>query len=409
MAGELTSRLSKFILESVEITTNVLGSGSYASVLELNYNGLKCAGKKIHEVILSQDSKIYITSRFVEEIHLLSQIRHPNIVQFLGVCFQSDSQIPILVMEFIPTDLTSCVHQYGILPETIMFSIVHDVSLGLVYLHGHNPSIIHRDLSSNNILLTENMAAKISDLGVAKLFNTSPAEVNQMTQIPGTPAFMPPEVMVADPKYNASVDIFSFGIMMIHLLCGSWPEPQLAPNKTEDGKLISISEAERRKNLLSLVDDKHPLMSLVLMCIDNDPNFRPQANEVENRLAELTAKFPVKFPYRFDIIKHVRSLTNEIEELKSQIKQLKEQLSTDSELVTSAIETLTKVQKRRTTKKQTKEIVEVLTKSSSRGKAVFTILNEESAQKLKTEQNRSARKLKSDQKLQDIHNEQQVL
>lgn len=409
MAGEQTSRLSKFILESVEITTNVLGSGSYASVLELNYNGLKCAGKKIHEVILSQDSKTCITSRFVEEIHLLSQIRHPNIVQFLGVCFQSDSQIPILVMEFIPTDLTSCVHQYGILPETIMFSIVHDVSLGLAYLHGHNPSIIHRDLSSNNILLTENMAAKISDLGVAKLFNTSPAEVNQMTQTPGTPAFMPPEVMVADPKYNASVDIFSFGIMMIHLLCGSWPEPQLAPNKTEDGKLISISEAERRKNLLSLVDDKHPLMSLVLMCIDNDPNFRPQANEVENRLAELTAKFPVKFPYRFDIIKHVRSLTNEIEELKSQIKQLQEQLSTDSELVTSAIETLKKVQKRRTTKKQTKEIVEVLTKSSSRGKAVFTILNEESAQKLKTEQNRSARKLKSDQKLQDIHNEQQVL
>ena len=197
-------------LNGVTVTDRVLGHGSYATVQKvLEYMGLKCAGKKIHEVLLEQGGASYSVCRFEEECRLLSQVRHPNIVQFLGVHFQQGVSAPILVMEFLPTNLTSCIEQYGVLPKEISYSILHDVALGLHYLHSQTPPIIHRDLSSNNVLLTSNMTAKISDLDVARILNLTPLQVSRMTQTPGTPAYMPPEVMKANPKYDTSVDEFS--------------------------------------------------------------------------------------------------------------------------------------------------------------------------------------------------------
>ena len=132
-----------YMLTGVKVTGRDLGHGSYATVLELKYMGLKCAGKKIHEPLLEQGDASYPIHRFEQEYCLLSQIRHPNIVQFLGVYFQQRVQTPILVMEFLPTNLTSCIEKYGILPKEISFSILHDVALGLYYLHSRSPPIIH--------------------------------------------------------------------------------------------------------------------------------------------------------------------------------------------------------------------------------------------------------------------------
>ena len=109
-------------LTGVTVTDRDLGHGSYATVLELQYVGLKCAGKKIHEVLLSRESTSYTVRRFEEECRLLSQIRHPNIVQFLGVYFQAELSTPILVMEFLPTNLTTCIEEYGTLPNEISYS-----------------------------------------------------------------------------------------------------------------------------------------------------------------------------------------------------------------------------------------------------------------------------------------------
>ena len=90
------------------------------------------------------------------------------------------------------------------------------------------------------------MTAKISDLGVARILDLTPLQVSHMTENPGTPAYMPPEVMVANPKYNTSVDSFSYGILIIHMFSGQWPEPQVEQIRTEpDGRLIPVSEAER--------------------------------------------------------------------------------------------------------------------------------------------------------------------
>ena len=288
------------------MTDRELGHGSYATVQELEYMGLKCAGKKIHEVLLRQGDNSYYVRRFEEECRLLSQVRHPNVVQFLGVHFQRGVRVPILIMEYLPTNLTSCIEQYGILPNEIGYYILHDVALGLCYLHSQTPPIIHRDLSSNNVLLTANMTGKISDLGVARILNLTPLQVSRMTQTPGTPAYMPPEVMVANPIYDTSVDEFSYGILMIHMFSGRWPEPQVGPNRMEEGRLIPVTEAERREVYLRAIGNEHPLMDLFMRLINNDPQVRPHASEIVERLAAMVLQFPASFANRLEMLRHIQ-------------------------------------------------------------------------------------------------------
>ena len=328
-------------LTAVRVTDRELGHGSYATVLELEYMGLKCAGKKIHELLLRQGDASYSVHRFEEECRLLSQVCHPKIVQFPGVYFQQGVRAPILVMEFLPTNLTSCIGKYGILPKEISYSILHDVALGLCYLHSQTPAIIHRDLSSNNVLLTPNMTAKISDLGVARILNLTPLQISHMTQTPGTPAFMPPEVMVANPKYDTSVDEFSYGILMIHMFSGRWPEPQVGPNRTEpDGRLIPVTEAERREVFLRAIGNDHPLMDLICKCINNHPQARPHTSEIVERLAEIVLQFPTSFANRVEMLRRIevdgeekRALTEEGERKDRIIQQKDSQISVHKEEV----------------------------------------------------------------------------
>ena len=327
-------------LTGVRVTDRELGHGSYATVLELEYMGLKCAGKKIHELLLRQGDASYTVHRFEEECRLLSQVHHPNIVQFLGVYFQQGVRAPILVMEFLPTNLTSCIDRYGILPKEISYSILHDVALGLCYLHSQSPAIIHRDLSSNNVLLTPNMTAKISDLGVARILNLTPLQVSRMTQTPGTPAYMPPEVMVANPKYDTSVDEFSYGIMMIHMFSGRWPEPQVGQIHTEQGRMIPVSEAERREVFLRAIGNDHPLMDLIQKCINNDPQLRPHAGEIVGQVGEVASQFPASFTNRLEMLRQIetveeekRALTEEGERKDRVIKQKEDEISLHREEV----------------------------------------------------------------------------
>ena len=114
-----------------------------------------------------------------------------------------------------------------------------------------------------------------------------------MTQAPGTPAYMPPEVMIVNPKYDTSVDKFSYGALMIHVFSGQWPEPQVGPIRTEpDGKLIPVTEAERREVFLQAIGNDHPLMDLIQKCINNHPKSRAHASEIVEQLAEMVTQFP---------------------------------------------------------------------------------------------------------------------
>lgn len=318
--------LNDYVLTEVEVTDLVFGRGSYADVIQLKYMGLKCAGKKIHELLLKEEHTQYVLRRYAEECHLLSKVRHPNIVQFLGVYFQKDREIPILVMEYVPTNLTSCIEKYKFLPKEICYSILHDIALGLNYLHSQNPPIIHRDLSSNNILLTPNMTAKISDLGVARLLNLNQQLV--MTENPGTLAFMPPEVNMANPTYGMGVDEFSYGIIILHLLCRVWPQPQVGQAITDpkSGKLIPVSELERREKFIQMIGSDHPLMKLIVKCLNNNPTERAHAEEMVKYLAPLVSDQL----YQLDILKSIeaneRALKEDKERTDREISQKMKEL-----------------------------------------------------------------------------------
>ena len=175
----------EYLLTSTSETGREFGRGSYAAVVEVLYKELRCAGKKIHSVFFQDQVDAYLRN-FEEECRLLCQLRHPHIVQFLGVYIDASTKAPVLVMEFIPTTLTQCIEKYGILPEETIYSVLRDVALGLHFLHDRSDPIIHRDLSANNVLLSTDMRAKISDLGVAKILQANRAQLFTMTKQPGT-------------------------------------------------------------------------------------------------------------------------------------------------------------------------------------------------------------------------------
>ena len=126
-------------------------------------------------------------------------------------------------MEFLPITLTQCLDYHGVLPEEISSSILRDVTLGLRYLHERDNPIIHRDLSANNVLLTPDMSAKISDLGVAKILQVNPIQQQTMSKIPGTWCYMPPETMEEKPHYNSKVCLYASGDpMYMHVHVCTW-------------------------------------------------------------------------------------------------------------------------------------------------------------------------------------------
>ena len=155
------------------------------------------------------------------------------------------------------------------------------------------------------------MKAKISDLGVARILNLTPLQVSRMTQTPGTPAYMPPEVMIADPKYDTSVDEFSYGILMIHMFSGRWPEPQVGPSRIEADKLIPVTEAERREVFLQAIGNDHLMMNLILRCINNNPERRAHASEIVEQLIEMRLQFPTSFANQLEMLRHIEAQEEE--------------------------------------------------------------------------------------------------
>ena len=167
------------------------------------------AAKIIHESLIENDS--IVVKNFVRECKIVSSIRHPNIVQFLGLCkLPSESKFPVLVMELMSNDLHKFLIETPNIPLMIKRSILRDVAAGLHYLHSLNPDpIVHRDLSARNVLLTPSLIAKISDLGNSRFLPPSLDRL-KLTKMPGASVYMPPEADTEDYD-GVMLDIFSFG------------------------------------------------------------------------------------------------------------------------------------------------------------------------------------------------------
>ena len=309
--------LQQCTLQGVRETGVELGRGSYAAVYAVEYKGLTCAAKNFHPTLYQQE---YSIRRFREECEILSRLKHPNIVQFLGVYYQPGSMLPALVMECLPMTLAQCLDQYGVLPNEIGYSILKDVALALNYLRQCNPPIIHRDLSANNVLLTRGMTAKISDLGVARMLHLSPTQMQTMTKTPGTPCYMPPEALEENARYNCTIDAFSYGVLMVHLFSGQWPFPTKPVNvdPQDDSRVIPQTEADRRQEKLDAIGRDHPLMTLILRCLHNSPARRPEAVEILTQVSRVAAQFPPSSQNKVEMLRQVTSLRADTERLQQE-------------------------------------------------------------------------------------------
>ena len=162
------------------------------------------------------------------------------------------------------------------------------MALGLRYLHTRNPPITHRDLSSNNVLLSTGMEGKIGDLGTARSVDST--RQSKMTKAPGTVDFMPPEALEAVRKicYDKEQDVFSFGCVMLHTLSHEWPTPSQAVIINPDTGLITggRSEVERRGSYFEKIDRSRSdvLIPLIESCLSNLPKNRPSIMRVCDQL-----------------------------------------------------------------------------------------------------------------------------
>ena len=152
-------------------------------------------------------------------MQVMAAIRHPNIVQFLGLCFLEESALPMLVMERLDSNLDELLEGAPGLPLSLKQSLLVDVGRGLLYLHTRNPPVVHRDLSARNVLLTSSLVAKISDLGNARIVDLQPGQLARtLTHLPGATVYMPPEAFHEGSQYGPQLDIFSFGHLTLFTL-----------------------------------------------------------------------------------------------------------------------------------------------------------------------------------------------
>ncbi|XP_065914275.1 uncharacterized protein [Dysidea avara] len=293
------------------------GTGSYANVYEVMVHETVCAAKAIHPLLMSETKK----RAFLAECVQCSRILHPNVVQFLGIHYPSpDAQFPWLVMEMMYISLTGLIEKYEKedFPFHVKLSILVDTCQGIQYLHSRN--IIHRDLSSNNILLTKYLVAKVGDLGVAKVVSR---DLDKHTQAPGTITFMPPETLSTNPVYGPSIDVFSLGCVCVHMVSLQWPTP--SDRVTADD--VVLSEIQRREVYLINLTKFPVLTQLVEKCLQNKSEKRPAIGEVLKDLKNVEYdQHPCKHDSIIELFKGVKDLENVLNQKDQQLTAKENQL-----------------------------------------------------------------------------------
>ena len=324
----------KFI--NVEIFKNQeLGHGSYGAVYRAKCDLLPCAAKLIYPVLFGSNVSVsggppqgkehrQPMRRFEAECRFLSQIKHPNIIQYLGVYREPDTNVPVLLMELMDDSLTHFLESsQAPLLFHLQLNILYDISLALAFLHTNG--IHHRDMSSNNVLLIAGCRAKVTDFGMSTLTDAAASHLASLTQCPGTPAYMSPEALDEPPVYSEKLDCFSFGVLTIQVITQLFPKPtdkfenrevfdSLRPSRKFIAK-VPVPEFERRQTHIDLISPEHPLLPTALNCIKDSDVERPTAEELCSTLEDLKS-----LPLYTAAIEQVRDHDRQLQTLRQTIQ-----------------------------------------------------------------------------------------
>ena len=359
------------------LKTEELGVGSYGAVYKAMCDDLPCAAKILHRTLFqfTAPGVTSIMQKFEQECRLLSAIKHPHIVQYLGIYDEPESRLPVLLMELMDESLTRFLERsHEPLPYHTEVNLCHDIALALSYLHSNG--IIHRDLSSNNVLLIAGSRAKVTDFGMVKLYdvNRSTTHLTPLTLCPGTMAYMSPEALKDRPVYTDKLDSFSLGVLCVQIMTRQFPDPGDRVIEVEDsryptGKIeVPVPEIKRRQTHIDLIDPTHPLLLVTLDCLKDRDRERPSCHELCGHMSTLKAspKYTESVQQSRVNIKPTQSANRESREKEiqksQQLRELQRQLHTQSDqLHTLGVQLREKEQENQEKQEQVFELQTLLT------------------------------------------------
>ncbi|XP_022722180.1 wall-associated receptor kinase-like 1 [Durio zibethinus] len=289
----------------------ILGQGGQGTV----YKGMLTDGSivAIKKSKMVEEKKVdeKKLEQFINEVILLSQINHRNVVRLLGCCLET--KVPLLVYEFIPNGtLSQLIHdQNEEFPLTweMRFRIAIEIANALSYLHSAaSAPIYHRDIKSSNILLDDKYRAKVSDFGISR--SIALEQTHLTTQVQGTFGYLDPEYFRSS-QFTEKSDVYSFGVVLVELLTGQKPissvqseevrslvnfflltmnenslfdilDPMVSNNGTEK-EIIAIAKLAKRS--LNLNGKKRPTMKQVAMELERI-KASEEANAIEQSVDE---------------------------------------------------------------------------------------------------------------------------
>lgn len=336
--------LKKCELKGVEDTGRELVQGCYyAKATEVTYKGLRCLARTVSPECLGATALVAggrdgggsgRAERSAEQLeHLydchcakLLELRHPHLLQFMGIRYEHGQQLTslALVSEQLPLNLAEALDQYGRLPESLSYSVLKDVALGMVYLHSRSPTpVIHGELAAHNVFLATDLTAKIADMGVSSLFSLTPSRRKSIGY--AALAHLPPESLAlpsaerspsrsAQIMLNKKLDSYSFGVLMIHVLSGRFPECVARRAHSLCGTVLKDSSSSSSpsscvngvEEILGGVSMDHPLSSLLLQCLNQVADSRPDLSQTLSTLSELMLQFsPLTLTRRLELLQRV--------------------------------------------------------------------------------------------------------
>ena len=286
--GAMGQRLFKPVPRELQIREEI-SRGSFGTVYRGSLQGRHVAIKQLYPALVNypalaqedKDEYTYAMKAFSNECNLLRENRHENLLHFVGL-YDSASGAPLLVTELMKESLTEYLkRKRNAIDNSRKVNICLEISKGLAFLHNLDPLVLHRDLTSNNVLIGFADQVKIGDLGQAKLLNLKEKLNIALTTAPGNILYMPPEALVRNPSYCEKLDVFSEGVVFLQVMC-----ERAAPRPLMIG-IGTMPEVERRKDDLDELYTDHPMRCIILDCLQDDPQLRPCASDVCSRLADI--------------------------------------------------------------------------------------------------------------------------
>eukprot|EP00033_Pygsuia_biforma_P003527 GCRY01003861.1.p1 GENE.GCRY01003861.1~~GCRY01003861.1.p1 ORF type:complete len:766 (+),score=168.79 GCRY01003861.1:243-2540(+) len=267
--GRSQSMISDWEVDFEEVELDkLIGKGGYGEVYRGNFRGTDVAVKKL----LVQKMEKKHLREFRHEINLMSKLRHPNVVLFMGASTRPPNLC--VITEFMPrSSLFQVLRDRTIKYDwQLMVKMATDAARGMNYLHCSKPPILHRDLKSLNLLVDDAMNVKVCDFGLTKVKQRT----YMLTRV-GTPQWMAPEVL-RNEQYNEKADVFSYGCVLWELYTRQ--DPYKGLNAMEVGRRVC------NEGLRLPIPPQCPaiLKSLITRCFQEDPNLRPSFREILEEL-----------------------------------------------------------------------------------------------------------------------------